>query len=641
MCGISGFVDFNAKNGQTELQSMTDALLHRGPDASGYHLDQTSNYSIGLGHRRLSIIDLSPAGNQPMQFSDGRYWIVFNGEIYNYAEIKEVLAGLGHQFDTHSDTEVILHAYHQWGSGALKYFIGMFAFVIYDKLKENLFCCRDRAGVKPLFYYWKDDIFLFGSELKAFMANPYFQKEIEINAVGSFMQFGYIPAPHCIFKNTFKLLPAHYLLFDLKSKKMEAEKYWNVYDLYNREKLKISIGDAVSETEKVLEKAFNYRMVADVPVGVFLSGGYDSTCLVALLQKNRTKKLKTFTIGFEDEKLNEAKYAKEIAAVLGTEHQEYYCSEKDALNAIPDLPFYFDEPFADNSAIPTMLVSKMARKDVTVALSADAGDEIFGGYDRYEWMVKYYKKMHAIPQIARKGGAALLRSIPIEKWPKFQDNNIFLKKYQKLATILHDPAPQNIYMGMTEDFTAGERKNLFNVKVESIFSAHYNQELRKDQFDPLSYAMVKDYQTYMVDDILQKVDRATMSVSLEGREPFLDQNVIEWAASLPAEYKIYQGQRKYILQQIVHKYVPEKLMDRPKMGFIVPVKYWLNDVLKPLVDKYLGEAYLEKQNIFNIDFVSQIKRSYYVAKKENDYKIWYLLMFQMWYDRWMNDNKNS
>ncbi len=641
MCGISGFVDFNAKNGQPELRSMTDALIHRGPDASGYYFDQTVEYSIGLGHRRLSIIDLSPAGNQPMQFLDGRYRIIFNGEIYNYLEIKEVLYGLGHRFETHSDTEVILHAYHEWGTAALKYFIGMFAIVIYDKLKEELFCCRDRAGVKPFFYYWKDNVFLFGSELKALVANPNYQKEIDINAVGSFMQFGYVPAPHCIFKNTFKLSPAHFLQFDLRTKKMEMAKYWNVYDLYNREKLKISIDDAVCETEKVLDKAFNYRMVADVPVGVFLSGGYDSTCLVSLLQKNRTQKLKTFTIGFEDEKLNEAIYAKKIASILGTDHQEYYCSEKDALDTIPDLPFYFDEPFADNSAIPTMLVSKMARKEVTVALSADAGDEIFGGYDRYDWMVKYYHKMHSLPPLARKGGAALLRAIPIEKWPKFRDNNIFLKKYRKLANILHDPAPQNIYMGMTEDFTEIERKNLFNGKLESIFTAHYNQELRIDQFDPLSYAMVKDYQTYMVDDILQKVDRATMSVSLEGREPFLDQHVIEWAAGLPAEYKIYKGQRKYILRQIVHKYIPEKLMDRPKMGFIVPVKHWLNDVLKPLVDKYLGETYLEKQNIFNIDYVSQIKRSYYVVNKENDYKIWYLLMFQMWYDRWMNVSKNS
>ncbi len=641
MCGISGFVDFKGSNGGAELKCMTDALLHRGPDASGYYNDLKDNYSIGLGHRRLSIIDLSPAGNQPMQFLDDRYWIVFNGEIYNYAEIKEVLLQLGHRFGTHSDTEVILHAYHEWGTAALDRFVGMFAFVIYDKLNEKLFCCRDRAGVKPFFYYWKNNVFLFGSELKALVANSSFEKEIEVNAVGSFMQFGYIPAPHCIFKNTFKLLPAHFLLFDLKTRQMETTKYWNVYDCYNSDKIKISIRDAVDETEKVLEKAFNYRMVADVPVGIFLSGGYDSSCLTALLQKNYSQGLKTFTIGFEDKKFNEAQYAKEIASILGTDHHEYYCTEKDALDVIPDLSFYYDEPFADNSAIPTILVSKMARKSVTVALSADAGDEIFGGYDRYEWMLKYYKKMHAIPSIARKGGAALLRSIPIDRWPKFRDNNIFQKKYQKLATILRDPAPQNIYMGMTEDYNEKERASLFTGKLDTIFSAHYNQELDIEQFDPLTYAMVKDYQTYMVDDILQKVDRATMSVSLEGREPFLDHHVIEWAASLPSEYKIYQGQRKYILKQIVHRYVPEKTMDRPKMGFAIPVKSWLNGALKPLVDKYLDESFVKKQHIFNFGYVNQIKRSYYEAKKEHDYKIWYLLMFQMWYDRWMNNNSIS
>jgi asparagine synthase (glutamine-hydrolysing) len=635
MCGISGFIDFKSNTGKPELVAMTDALSHRGPDASGYYYNQTGSCAVGLGHRRLSIIDLSEAGNQPMQFLDGRYWIIFNGEIYNYAEIKEELTQMGHRFDTHSDTEVILHAYHEWGAGALKHFVGMFAFVIYDTQDERLFCCRDRAGVKPFFYYWNDSVFLFGSELKALMASTHFKKDIEINAVGAFMQYGYVPAPHCIFKNSFKLLPAHFLILDFKTKKISSTEYWNVYDSYNQEKLDISIEDAVVETEKVLEKAFNYRMVADVPVGVFLSGGYDSSCLVALLQKNKSRKLKTFTIGFEDRKLNEAPFAKEIATILGTEHHEHYCSEKDALDLVPSLPYYYDEPFADSSSIPTMLVSKMARESVTVALSADAGDEIFGGYDRYEWMVKYYKKMNAIPAIARKGSAALLNAFPIGEMGAFRDNNMFKKKYEKLSIILKDPSPQNIFMGMTVDYSEAERGRLFIKKPETIFSAHYNQQLEESYFDPLTYAMAKDYQTYMVDDILQKVDRATMSVSLEGREPFLDQHVIEWAGRLPVEYKIYNGQRKYLLRRIVHKYIPEKLMDRPKMGFAVPVNSWLHGVLKPLVDKYLGESYIRKQHIFNESYILQIKRRYSEAKKENDYKIWFLLMFQMWYDKWI------
>jgi asparagine synthase (glutamine-hydrolysing) len=635
MCGIAGFIDFKSKSDKSDLSKMTDALVHRGPDASGYYFDQKENYSVGLGHRRLSIIDLSPAGNQPMQFLNNRYRIIFNGEIYNYAELKEILTALGHRFETHSDTEVILHAYHQWGAEALKRFIGMFALVIYDEQEEKLFCCRDRAGVKPFFYYWTDNVFLFGSELKALMATSLFHKEIDINAVGSFMQYGYVPAPSCIFRNSFKLLPAHYLILDLKKRKIETAEYWNVYDCYNQEKLEISIEDAIEETEKVLEKAFNYRMVADVPVGVFLSGGYDSSCLVALLQKNKSRKIKTFTIGFEDEKFNEAQYAKEVAAVLGTEHHEYYCSEKDALNVIPDLPFYFDEPFADSSSIPTILVSKMARESVIVALSADAGDEIFGGYDRYDWMLKYYKKMNAIPAIARKGGSALLKAVPFDRLPVFRDNNIFKKRYEKLTAILRDPSPQNVFMGMTVDFSDKERNRLFINKTDTIFSAHHKQELQKNYFDPLTYAMAKDYQTYMVDDILQKVDRATMSVSLEGREPFLDQHVIEWAGKLPAEYKIYNGQRKYLLRSIVHKYVPDALMDRPKKGFSVPVKSWLHGALKPMVEQYLDGSFIQKQKIFNEEYIEQIKRSYYDSHKESDYKIWFLLMFQMWYVKWM------
>ena len=636
MCGITGFIDFRSAMDKSVLISMTDKLVHRGPDASGYYFEQNNNFTLGLGHRRLSIIDLSASGNQPMKFLDGRYHIIFNGEIYNYKEIKELLAVIGHRFETNSDTEVILHAYQEWGVGALKYFVGMFSFVIYDSVEEILFCCRDRAGVKPFFYYWNSDIFLFGSELKSLVANPQFKKEIDINAIASFMQFGYVPAPHCIYKNTYKLQPAHTLRIDLKTRKMDSEVYWNVYDCYNREKIEISIEAAVQETENILEKAFMYRMVADVPVGVFLSGGYDSSCLAALIQKNITQKLKTFTIGFEDKKLNEAKCAKEIAGLLGTDHHEYYCSEKDALNIIPDLPFFYDEPFADSSAIPTILVSRMARNTVTVALSADAGDEIFGGYDRYEWMMKYNRKMNSIPERIRKCSAAILNTIPIDKFPNFKNDHIFRKKFEKLAVLLKDPSPLNLFMGMTVDFSETERRTLFKEKIETVYSAHYNQDLLLEYFDPLTYAMAKDYQTYLPDDILQKVDRATMSVSLEGREPFLDQHIIEWVGSLPTNYKIYNGQRKYILRQIVHKYLPEELMNRPKMGFSVPVKQWLNDVLKPMVDKYLGESFVKKQGIFNIEYITQIKNSYYELHKENDYKIWYLLMFQMWYDKWIN-----
>ena len=308
--------------------------------------------------------------------------IVFNGEIYNYAEIETELKYAGHTFKSHSDTEMILHAYNQWGIACIDKFIGMFAFVLFDEEKQELFCVRDRAGIKPFFYYWNDGLFLFGSELKSMVAHPMFKKEIEINAVASFMQFGYVPTPHCIWKNTHKIKPGHYLKFSIADKDFSNKQYWNVYDAYNKPKLNIGFEDAKVETEKLLQSACEYRMVADVPVGVFLSGGYDSSTVAALLQKDRTEKIKTFTIGVPDAGLNEAPYAKDVAAHLGTDHTEYYCTEKEALELIPDLPYFYDEPFADSSAIPTTLVSKVARQQVTVALSADAGDEVFAGYTK-------------------------------------------------------------------------------------------------------------------------------------------------------------------------------------------------------------------------------------------------------------------
>ena len=395
MCGISGFIDFTKKTDRTILEKMNRIMAHRGPDGEGYGIYNSNTATIGLGHRRLSIIDLTEGGSQPQTFKS--LHITFNGEIYNYAEIKKTLEDKGHQFNSHSDTEVILHAYAEWGSKALQQFIGMFAFVIYDEAKQKLFACRDRAGVKPFFYYWKDDLFLFGSELKALMQHPSFIKKINLDAAAAYMQLGYVPTPHCIFNNAHKLKPGHFLEVDVNSKSITATQYWNVYDAYNQPVLKIDLPDAIAETEKLLISAFQYRMVSDVPVGVFLSGGYDSTCVTALLQANNTEKIKTFTIGVPDAGLNEAPYAKEIAAHLGTDHTEYYCTEKEAIEIVPQLPFFYDEPFADSSAIPTTLVSKIAREKVTVALSADAGDEIFAGYNRYDYMAKYGKKFHRYP----------------------------------------------------------------------------------------------------------------------------------------------------------------------------------------------------------------------------------------------------
>ncbi len=603
MCGIAGFVDFKKETNREVLEKMTRIMAHRGPDGDGYGIYNTDKTVIGLGHRRLSIIDLSAGGSQPQTF--GNLHITFNGEVYNYAEIKKQLQAKGHTFNSHSDTEVILHAYAEWGSAALQKFTGMFAFVIYDEAAKKIFACRDRAGVKPFFYYWKDGLFLFASELKALLQHPDFKKEVNIDAVAAFMQYSYVPTPHCIYKNTF---------------------------------IDLSFADALTETENVLSKAFEYRMVSDVPVGVFLSGGYDSACVTALLQKNHTEKIKTFTIGVPDDGLNEAPYAKDIAAHLGTDHTEYYCTHKEAIEIVPQLPFFYDEPFADSSAIPTTLVSKIAREKVTVALSADAGDEIFAGYNRYDYTIKYGKKLQNIPPVMRKSAAAIMEAVPSTAIPLMQKKYLFHSRYEKIKTFLKNPSEQNILKNITRHMSDDTVSSLIKQPIQQLATAFDSTELQPDNYSVLTYMMAIDYQTYLLDDILQKVDRATMSVSLEGREPFLDQHIIEWAAQLPLHFKYNNGEKKYIIKEIVHKYIPKTMMDRPKMGFGIPIASWLENELKPFVEQYFDEAFIAKQNIFNNPAVQRIKKSFYSGKKEQAEKVWFLLMFQMWYDKWINNN---
>ncbi len=636
MCGISGFADFSKKTDLSTLEKMNRMLAHRGPDGEGYGMYNTNTATIGLGHRRLSIIDLTEGGSQPQTFQS--LHITFNGEIYNYAEIKTELEQKGHQFHSHSDTEVILHAYAEWGNAALQKFIGMFAFVIYDEATQKLFACRDRAGIKPFFYYWKDGLFLFGSELKAMVQHPGFIKEINIDAAAAFMQYGYVPTPHCIYYNAFKLKPGHFLEMNVADRTIHTEQYWNVYDAYNKPPLKISLPEAITETEKILTSAFQYRMVSDVPVGVFLSGGYDSGCVTALLQANNTEKIKTFTIGVPDAGLNEAPFAKIIAAHLGTDHTEYYCTQKEALEIVPQLPFFYDEPFADSSAIPTTLVSKIARQKVTVALSADAGDEIFAGYNRYDYVMKYGRKLKKVPGFMRKSAAAIMNRVPADAIPFLSNQYLFHSRYEKIRTVLKNPSEQNILKNITQLLNSDTIALLFKKPVSVLPSAFDSKELTKENYSILNYMLAIDYQTYLLDDILQKIDRAGMSVSLEGREPFLDHRVIEWAAQLPMEYKYNKGNKKFIIKEIVHKYIPKAMMDRPKMGFGIPIATWLGKDLKPFVDRYFDEAFIIKQNIFNNDEVQRVKQSFYKGQKERAEKIWYLLMFQMWYDKWMNNN---
>jgi len=633
MCGIAGLIDFKRASTEEILAKMSCAVPHRGPDGQGTYFFKTSYAAVGLGHRRLSIIDLSTSANQPMHYAG--LHVIFNGEIYNYNEIRQQLIALGHQFTTHGDTEVILHAWKEWGEGCIEQWRGMFAIAIYDEESGELVCIRDRAGVKPFQYYWKDGLFLFGSELKSLMAHPQFSKNVNRDAVASFLQYGYVSSPYTIYQHTHKLPPGHLLRLNLKSQQLTISQYWNVYDYYNKPKVTIGLPDAISETEKILAESFQYRMVADVPVGVFLSGGYDSSCVTALLQKGSMEKIKTFTIGSTDKKLDEAPFAKELAQHLGTDHTEYYCTPEEALQIIPELPYYYDEPFADSSAIPTILVSRMAREKVTVALSADAGDEIFAGYNRYDYIARYGNKLRALPKPVRKTAAAVMEHISSEQIPYLRNKPNFHSRYDKLKNLLNDPSPAELLKNLSQVFTAKDIAQLFQKSISELPTAHNSSELRNDFYDPLSYMMAVDYQTYMADDILQKVDRATMSVSLEGREPFLDQKIIEWAAQLPSAYKYHNGQKKYIVKQIVHKYIPQQLMERPKMGFAIPVASWLANELKPLVKEHLSAESLSAHGLFREAEIQKLITEFYAGRTEKYLKIWYLLMFQLWYQKWM------
>ena len=635
MCGIAGFIDFHKKSTKSNIQSMIEPLNHRGPDGKGTSLFKSKNAIIGFGHKRLSIIDLSQTGKQPMTLN--HLHITYNGEIYNYQEIKNELLELGHHFNGESDTEMILHAYTEWGIKAVERFIGMFAIALFDEKTQEVVFIRDRAGVKPLFYYQKNDLILFSSELKSFHEHPEFEKKIDLNAVAAYMQYGNVPTPHCIFKNCGKIKPGHYLKINLENKSQQEIQYWNVYDFYNQPKLNLSFPEAKIQTKELLKSAFNYRMVADVPVGVFLSGGYDSTTVSSLIQAESTARLKTFTIGVPDIGLNEAPYARDIAKHLGTDHTEINCTEEEAIEMIKDLPFFYDEPFADSSAIPTTLVSKAARKDVTVALSADGGDEIFGGYNRYDFMHRYGKTLNSIPKAVRKILVGAMGNISSENIPVLKNKYNFHNRYEKLKTVLNDPSEKEIMLSLSQQFNDEQMKSVMKSEYTSLPTMFQSKEMLEDFKSPLSYMMAIDFQTYMLDDILQKVDRATMTNSLEGREPMLDHRILEFAAQLPDKYKYQDGIKKRILREITHDYIPKELLDRPKMGFAIPIAKWLKNELRDHVEEYLNEDRIEKQGIFNWAFIAKLKVDFYGGRKEYDSKLWYFLMFQMWFERWMEN----
>lgn len=629
MCGITGFIDYSKKQTKLTLEGMVDTLNHRGPDSKGAILYTNENALVGLGQTRLSIIDISNHGLQPMEYK--QLSIVFNGEIYNYAEIKNDLIKLGHTFNSNSDTEVILHAFEEWCTECVHKFIGMFAFVIFDKEKSSVYAFRDRAGVKPFFYYFKDGTFMFASELKAFHKHPSFEKEIDIDALSAYFDYGYVPSPHCIFVDTYKLDPGHYLKINLENKEIKINEYWNSDSFYAMPKLTLDYTEAKEELHTLLKSAFNYRMVSDVPVGVFLSGGYDSTSVAAILQNSSMNKIKTFTVGFEEGN-NEAPYANENAYYLGTDHHEYYCTKNEAKEIIKDLPYYYDEPFGDSSAIPTTLVSKMAKKEVTVALSADGGDEIFCGYRSYP---KAYHKMENIKRIPKSLRPILSTSLSLGSRVIPTNSHQLRHKMKGLSESLSGndfEIALNIFHKARQ--LPQHIKDRFIRKEVSELKTHfiYKDSIHKTILEML---MAVDFKTYLPNDILTKVDRATMSVSLEGREPLLDHRIVEFAAQLPISYKYDGVKTKRILKDITHEYIPKEMMNRPKSGFSLPISKWLREDLSYLIEEHLSEKALSVSGIFDEKYIS--KQVELFKKGEFHYVqfIWKLLMFQMWYQKWM------
>ncbi|MGZ8545695.1 MAG: asparagine synthase (glutamine-hydrolyzing), partial [Flavisolibacter sp.] len=594
MCGIAGFIDFNKNTTREVLIQMTESMHHRGPDDGGFEIYESPNATIGFGQRRLSILDLSPLGHQPMHHE--QLIVDFNGEIYNFKEVRKELEAAGYSFYSESDTEVILKGYQQWGIDVVHRFIGMFAIAIYDQQAQKVTFIRDRAGVKPLYYFWNNNLLIFGSELKAFYKHPAFEKNIDTNALALYLQFSYIPAPHTIFKNTFKLLPGHFLVIDLKNKEQELKKYWDVNDHYNKPRLNISEADAIDETERLLKKAYEYRMVADVPVGLFLSGGYDSSSVAALLQTGRTEKVKSFTIGFHENEFNEAPEAKKIADYLGTDHTEWYITSKEAAGVLGQLPEIYDEPFADNSTVPTVLVSKLARQQVKVALSADGGDEIFGGYHKFRQAEKYTTGIPQGFQAALSGAMSLINP---EYIPYFNRKYNFSTRYEKMKLIWKSHEPVTAVKYISQYITETEAASFLGKSFEPYHTFFEDGDQLDKNGGVINRLLAVDYKTFLVDNNLVKVDRATMSVGLEGREPMLDHHVIEFLAQLPSSYKIKNGINKWMLKEIVHRYIPKELMERPKRPFIAPLMVWFRKDLQEQLKYYLSESSLNKTKVFS------------------------------------------
>ncbi len=650
MCGLVGFFGAYASLGEedqlTLLQRMADTIAYRGPDDAGYWCD--ANQRIGLGHRRLSIVDLSPAGHQPMQSASGRYMIAFNGEIYNHLLLRQALevTGQAQSWRGHSDTETLLAGFDAWGiQGTVERAIGMFAFAVWDRQTSTLTLGRDRLGEKPLYYGWQgrgnDAVFLFGSELKALKAHPAFEGKIDRGALSLYMRHNYIPAPYSIYEGIAKLPPGCLLTVSLQQREPKVWAYWSGAQVAESGVANAFVGSAdqaVDALEVLLKDAVRQQMMADVPLGAFLSGGVDSSTIVALMQAQSSRPVKTFTIGFNEEGYNEAVHAKAVARHLGTEHTELYVTAEQARAVIPLLPTLYDEPFSDSSQIPTFLVSQLAKQHVTVSLSGDAGDELFCGYQRYTQASSLWKNISRIPRPLRKLAAAGITSLSPQAW------NHLAKPVQAILSRTHRPfnlgdklhkgvkllssnSVTELYRGLVSHWDDPASVVIGGLEPATLLTGDAPDLPGLDQIQRM---MALDMLTYLPDDILTKVDRAAMGVSLETRVPFLDHRVVEFAWSLPQSMKLRDGQTKWALRQVLYRHVPKALIERPKMGFGVPIDSWLRGPLREWAEDLLSETRLRREGFFNPAPIRQKWAEHLSGQRNWQYHLWDVLMFQAW-----------
>ena len=623
MCAFIGVIDKKNTFSKESVESASSFIHRRGPDYSGYEFVKSFENEIHLSHKRLSIIDLSNEANQPF-FDENRNWaLIFNGEIYNYKEIKHKLENKNIKFKTSSDTEVILKSFDYWGIKCLKYFIGMFSFMITDLKLGVSYVVRDRAGVKPLYYYRSKNTFIASSDLRS--VNHLVKNKVNLNlsAVDSFFSLGYSELENSYINEIQKLPKGCYLRIDFKNYDYKIFKYWDPLTFFNNKYLNISESEILDQLEDLLTSAFKYRMVSDVPVGVFLSGGYDSSLVSAILSKKAGYQINSYSIGFEDPNYNEANHAKKVANYLGLNHTEKICTEKNAIDLIEKLVDVYDEPFGDSSAIPTLLVSELASKDVKVVLSADGGDEIFGGYSKYSTSINAYRKINSIPNFILK----LLDASPdslINQLLNFslqrKLNNEHVKKLKKIIK-------SNSLLDLSMTLGKNPQSDILNNEHKSIIDTKIYNSL-----DDINKMLVFDYNNYLEGDILKKVDRATMYYSIEGREPLLDHRIFEFMAKIHPKYKLSKSlEKKYLLKKITHKYLPSKIMDRPKMGFRIPISSWIksNKKLNQLVFDTISESNIKQCEFLNYKKIENQKNNF-LKDKDSGLTLWYLYNFLRW-----------